>query len=185
MVGLLATDTEIHVSPPKPSPRSGPILSDKPKTIKDVLANLLHHYGPKPISPQQPLNIVPIKLIPRVLAIEDELFRSLVDEGKREWVLQPYLAVMSENDCPTPSKTDGYVGRIEHEQRVSHFSIIFSKGSQDWPIFPNTIYLTSTITRQLHLNLKNRFEVVVELDTSTDPCNNLTFYTFVQVFKTI
>ena len=122
-----------------------------------------------------------------MLVIEDELFRNLVEESNsRKWVLQPYIAIMSESDCPTPEKTDGFIGHIENEHRVSHFSIIFSVGSQKYPIFPNTIYLTNTIIRQLQLNLKQRVDVFVQSDTcSSDLCdvNLLTFYTFVQVFK--
>jgi len=156
-------------------------MDQNPKTIKEVIAQLLHQYGPKPMPPPESSNSVPTKLNPRVLTIEDELFRSLVVEGKRKWLLQPYSAIMSENDCPTPNKTDDYIGRIEHEQRVSHFSITFLKGSREWPIFSNAIYLTSTITRQLQLNLKQRVEVTLEIGTSTNPCDNLTFYTFVQV----
>lgn len=178
-VGLLAPDTEIHVSPPKPQPRIGPVLDHKKATsFKSILSQLLNQHLPKNISNNQSNDSISIQL--RVLPVEDkENFHQLTSHV--ELIMQPYAAFLSNVHLGAVAKFQDYIGRIRNGERTSYFSIHFVETSKDFPIFSNAIYLSEAIIRQLKLNLKQRIEVLIQDDNPPNRCDTLNLYTFVQV----
>ena len=173
--GLLANDTEIHISPPKVVERSGSVMNQEKTTIASVLAQLLEQYLPK-IVPEKPSPHIAANL--RVLPIEDpKLFLSMTAETHKGLVMQPYMAFLSK--VHEPLENSHNIGCIYMGNECSYFNIVYVEDRHDGPIFEDAVYLTDTLIRQLKLNWNQRVEVVSQ--SNATQCDGITFYTFVQV----
>lgn len=178
--GLLANDTEIHVSPPpKVIPRFGSVMDQEPVTISSVLSQLLDRYLPKPV-PERPSPPTTLRL--RVLPVEDPaFFLSLAAEIQDGLLMQPYMAFISSDAQLYKDGIRDCVGSIRSDLQISYFSIVFVQERHDWPVFADTIYLSETVIRQLKLNVKQRVDVVFQVENVANLCDSITFYTFVMV----
>ena len=175
--GLLAPDTEIHVCPPKAKPHVGPVVDHKVSSLKSVLSHLLNHHFPKTLE-----KCVSTVIELRVLPVEEkEIFHKLALEDNANVIMQPYQAFLSHTYKSNFDKTQDCIGSIQYQDRTSYFNIHFVESSYNWPIYPNAIYLSETVVRQLNLNLKQRVQVVVQTDDPPNRCDGISFYTFVQV----
>ena len=178
-VGLLANDTEIHISPPTPKTHVGPVTNHEKPSLKSIFANLLTQHLPKAPT-EDSKHISHLEL--RVLPLEgNEMFHKLVMESSPDAIIQPYSAFLSDVHQQTFPDFKNCVGSIQHAERTSYFSVNFIKSSSSFPIFSNTIYLTEVLIRQLKLHIKQRYEVLVENDFPSTQCESLSFFTFVQV----
>ena len=118
----------------------------------------------------------------RVLPIDDrELFHKSVLETSPNMVLQPYTAFLSNIHRKMFKEIQDCIGHIQNKDCISYFSLHFLENSTDLPIYPNAIYLSDVIIRQLKLNLKQRIQVTVQIDNPPSQCDGINFYTFVQV----
>lgn len=182
IVGLLAADTEIHINPPKPKPRVGPLVDHKKQSLKTILSQLLTQHLPETTSDQLKANTV---LELRVLPVEDnEMFHQLALESNPEMVMQPYTAFLSNKVYrPVRQQIQNYIGCIQNGERSSYFTVNLVKNSQKFPIFSNAIYLSEALIRQLKLNVKQRIEVLIQTDDPPIRCDSVSFYTFVQVSR--
>jgi hypothetical protein len=174
---LLATDTEIHVCPPKPKPHVGPVVDNQLSPLKSILSHLLNHHFPK-TQEKCPSTVVELRVLP---VEEKETFHKLALKENANVVLQPYQAFLSKTHKSTFDKTQDCIGSIQNKERTSYFNIHFVESSHNWPIYPNAIYLSEIVIRQLNLNLKQRVQVVVQTDDPPNRCDSISFYTFVQV----
>lgn len=176
-VGLLVNDTEVHVSPPRVQPSLGEVNSPKNTTFSSIITQILKSYKPA----CGPVPILKPKLSFRALPIEDpEKFHSLAAEINPAIVKQPYMAYISAVHQYLFKEIQNCIGFIEHEQHKSFFNVNLIQ-SRDFPIFTDAIYLSDCLIKQLKLQLKMRIEVAVGLDAQETRCDNIFFYTFVQV----
>jgi hypothetical protein len=146
-------------------------------SLKSVLSHLLDLQFPK-----TPEKCSSISLELRVLPVEKrEIFHKLALGFDSNVIMQPYQAFLSKTHKSTFDKTQYWIGSIQNQDRVSYFNIHFVESSHNWPIYPNAIYLSETVIRQLNLNLKQRVQVVLQTDDPPNRCESISFYTFVQV----
>ncbi|KAK4022478.1 hypothetical protein OUZ56_007940 [Daphnia magna] len=175
-VALLAADTEVHVCPPKAQPHIGPVVDHQLSSLKSVLLNLLNQRFPK-----TPEKLTSTALELRVLPVEEkDTFLKLALAENPDIVMQPYQAFLSNVHCCMFEKNQNYVGSIQNHERISYFTIHFVESSKNWPIYSNAIYLSEAVIRQLSLNVKQRTQVLVQLDDPPNRCEDVSFYTFVE-----
>lgn len=177
-VGILATDTEIHVCPPKVAHHVGPIVNPPLVSFKSVLSEILNQH----IKKNPPENVLNTVLKLRILPVEDrELFQKNALQNNPEIVMQPYSAFLSIVHREMFKDIQDCIGRIQNEGRISYVSLHFLEDSKILPIHPNAIYLSEVIIRQLKLTLKQRIALNVQIDNPPSRCDGVNFYTFVQV----
>lgn len=180
-VALLAADTEVHVCPPKAQPHIGPVVDHQLSSLKSVLLNLLNQRFPK-----TPEKLTSTALELRVLPVEEkDTFLKLALADNPDIVMQPYQAFLSNVHCCMFEKNQNYVGSIQNHERISYFTIHFVESSKNWPIYSNAIYLSEAVIRQLSLNVKQRTQVLVQLDDPPNRCEDVSFYTFVEVISRV
>ena len=175
---MLATDTEIHVSPPKVQPKIGPLVDHQMSAFRTILTQILERL-PKPQIKTQPSVSVQLRILP----IEDaEFFLKQAHENYPDMVIQPYIAFVSKTHTETLlGQVEDYIGCIRNDDRTSYFTLIFVESSQQFPIYPDAIYLSAAVIRQLRLNLKERVEVLFHVDNPPTRCESINLYTFNQV----
>lgn len=176
-VALLARDTEVHVCPPKAQPHIGPIVDHQLSSLKSVLTNMLNQHFPKTSE-----KLISTALELRVLPVEEkDIFHKLALEDNPDIVVQPYQAFLSKVHDSIFEKNQYYVGSVQNHERISYFNIHFVESSQNFPIYPNAIYLSEAVIRQLSLNVKQRVQVLAQIDDPPNRCESVNFYTFVEV----
>lgn len=181
MVGFLTNDTEIHVAPPLAKAHTAPLMYDQRPSLKSIFLKILNQHLHKSTTEHIIEEMTSLKL--RILPIEEkETFHRLAMEINSDNIIQPYTAFISDiHQPPFHNGSENWIGSITHAERTSFFSVNFVKCSQTFAIFPNAIYLTDILLRQLKLHIKQHTAVILDNDSPPTLCESLSFFTFVQV----
>ena len=180
-VGVLAPNTEIHISPPVPKPVVQPVDNRQRASISSFLHELSKSL--LKTNAEKPVREFSCSARLRVHPIENEgaFFKTCSGDGT---VLQPYLAFLSKNVMASLNlkSTQKCVGRIRNEDRTTYFTVVFVDTDGDCrQLNPSAVYLSNSTILQLKLNIKQRVMVEFEGERIRNHVNGITFYTFVNV----